>query len=144
MKTSVPGSSVSTAASMSAALSTSTRVTPVGVGRPTGPQTSPTAAPASRAACATAKPILPELRLLMKRTGSMRSRVGAAGMRTGLPPRRPLPLDELERLEHAARAALATRLVAVGGPEDLHAALRERADVGARRGIGPPYVVLGR
>ena len=79
MKTSVPGNSRNTAASISAALSTSTRVTPAGVGRLTGPATSTTSAPASRAACATANPILPELRLLMKRTGSMRSRVGPGG-----------------------------------------------------------------
>ena len=44
-----------------------------------------TLAPASRAACATANPILPELRLLMKRTGSIRSRVGPAVMSTRRP-----------------------------------------------------------
>jgi hypothetical protein len=76
---------------MSAALSTSMRVTPAGVGRLTGPATSTTLAPASRAACATAKPILPELRLLMKRTGSMRSRVGPALTSTRRPARAPPP-----------------------------------------------------
>jgi hypothetical protein len=48
-----------------------------------------TSAPASRAAAAMAKPIFPELRLLMKRTGSMRSRVGPAVSSTRLPARGP-------------------------------------------------------
>jgi hypothetical protein len=44
----------------------------------TGPLTSRTRAPASAAASATAKPIRPVLRLLIKRTGSSASRVGPA------------------------------------------------------------------
>ncbi len=79
----------------------------------------------------------------MKRTGSMRSRVGPAVMSTRLPASAHA-LGELERLEHAALADLPARLIALGGPEDLHAALRERADVGARGGIGPHDVVHGR
>ena len=71
---------------MSAALSTSMRRTPAGVVSATGPATSTTSAPAARAAAATAKPILPELRLLMNRTGSMRSRVGPAVMQHALTP----------------------------------------------------------
>jgi hypothetical protein len=62
-----------TAASMSRAERTSTRVTPRGVGSATGPATSVTSAPASRAARAIAKPILPLERLVMPRTGSMAS-----------------------------------------------------------------------
>jgi len=76
---------------MSAALSTSIRRTPAGVGRLTGPLTSTTSAPASRAAGATAKPIFPELRLLMKRTGSIRSRVGPAVINTRRPFNGPPP-----------------------------------------------------
>ena len=63
---------------MSSAETTSTRVTPRGVGWLTGPQTSVTSAPASRAARASAKPILPDERLVMPRTGSMASKVGPA------------------------------------------------------------------
>ena len=79
-----------TAFNMSAALSTSMRFTPGGVAMDTGPHTTVTSAPASRAAAATAKPIFPELRLLMKRTGSMRSRVGPAVSNTRLPASGPL------------------------------------------------------
>jgi hypothetical protein len=49
------------------------RLTPRGVGWPTGPATNVTSAPASRAARAMAKPILPLDRLVMPRTGSMAS-----------------------------------------------------------------------
>ena len=44
-----------------------------GVGKLTGPATSVTSAPASRAARATAKPIFPLDKLVMPRTGSMAS-----------------------------------------------------------------------
>ena len=95
---------------MSAALSTSMRRTPGGVGSDTGPQTSTTSAPASRAACATAKPILPELRLLTKRTGSIGSRVGPAVISTRRPLSTPLGTSvastrsrEFEGLEHPSR-----------------------------------------
>jgi len=63
-------------------------------------------------------------------------------MRTRRPASTPLPDRSvpLARRDRAARAvgprALAARLIALGGPEDLHAALPERADVGARGGIG--------
>ena len=49
------------------------RATPAGVGRLTGPATSTTSAPRRAAASAIANPILPLLRLPMKRTGSMSS-----------------------------------------------------------------------
>ena len=52
------------------------RCTPAGVGRCTGPATRMTSAPRRAAAAAIAKPILPLLRLPMKRTGSMSSKVG--------------------------------------------------------------------
>ena len=61
------------------------RRTPAGVGRATGPATSVTCAPIARAAAATAKPIFPELRLPMNRTGSMSSNVGPALTSTRLP-----------------------------------------------------------
>ena len=54
------------------------RVTPRGVGKWTGPATSVTSAPASRAARAIAKPILPEEWLVMPRIGSSASKVGPA------------------------------------------------------------------
>ncbi len=79
----------SAATIISAAVSTSRRSTPAGVARCTGPAMSVTSAPASRAASATAKPILPELRLLMNRTGSIGSRVGPAVTSTRRPPRLP-------------------------------------------------------
>ncbi len=101
MKISSGRTSACTAASMSAALSTSTRRTPAGVAKATGPQIITTSAPASRAACATAKPILPELRLLMKRTGSMGSRVGPAVIST----RRPLNTPLGTRVESASAAS---------------------------------------
>ena len=87
-----------------------------------------TSAPASRAACATAKPILPELRLLMKRTGSIGSRVGPAVISTRRPCRSPLPhsmleRDDFERLEHAARADFPAGLVPRSGTEHMHAPL---------------------
>ncbi|MNE89017.1 hypothetical protein D3C80_1863870 [compost metagenome] len=55
----------SQAASMSRALTTSMRLTRSGVGRCTGPLIRVTLAPASAAASARAKPILPELWLVM-------------------------------------------------------------------------------
>ena len=91
MKMSVPGSSAATASIIGSAVSTSTRSTPGGVATFTGPATSTTRAPARRAASATAKPILPELRLVMNRTGSMRSRVGPAVTTTLRPASAPVP-----------------------------------------------------
>lgn len=51
--------SLSASAAISRAVSTSTRITPGGVGSGTGPATSSTSAPASAAAAAIAKPCLP-------------------------------------------------------------------------------------
>src|SRR5512134_2838106 len=76
-----------TAANMSPALRTSVRATPGGVGSDTGPATSVTSAPASHAARAIAKPIRPELALVMTRTGSIGSSVGPAVTSTRLPAR---------------------------------------------------------
>ena len=87
MNTSAACACGSVAASMSCADRTSRRVTPRGVGRLTGPATSVTSAPASRAARAIAKPILPLDRLVMPRTGSMASNVGPAVISTRLPAR---------------------------------------------------------
>ena len=76
-----------TAAFISLALTTSSRSTPAGDGRWTGPAIKVTSAPASRAASASANPWRPELRLLMKRTGSRNSRVGPAVTSTLTPAR---------------------------------------------------------
>mgnify|MGYP002062386975 CR=1 FL=1 len=73
------------------AVSTSTLVTPAGVARVTGPATRVTCAPCAASALATAKPILPELRLAMKRTGSIGSRVGPAVTSARRPASRPSP-----------------------------------------------------
>ena len=72
------GSRLRTASSMSHAETTSTRSTPGGVGRLTGPATSTASCPARAAARATAKPILPVDGLERNRTGSANSRVGPA------------------------------------------------------------------
>ena len=73
--------SVMTAWNISAAVTTSCRVTPAGVGSATGPATNVTRWPAAAAARAMANPIFPDERLEMNRTGSMASRVGPAVMR---------------------------------------------------------------
>ena len=74
-----------TAACICSADCTSTRRTPSGVGRWTGPATSVTSAPASRAARAIAKPILPDEWLVMPRTASIASKVGPAVTSTWWP-----------------------------------------------------------
>ena len=77
------------AACISLALTTLVRaILPVasrGVDRSQGPVTKCTCAPASTAALAIAKPILPELRLVMPRTGSIASKVGPAVINTFFP-----------------------------------------------------------
>ena len=96
-------------------------------------------------------PSCPELRLLMKRTGSMRSRVGPAVISTRRPASAPLPAAAPRRARRAraARACAPRRLSPQAwspsaGPEDLHAALRERGHVGARRRVRPHHVIHGR
>ena len=85
------------------AVPTSMRRTPRGVGRCTGPATSVTSAPASAAARAIAKPILPLERLVMPRTGSIGSKVGPAVISTALA-RQQLRLEERDQLgEQLAR-----------------------------------------
>ncbi len=78
-----------TASYISLAETTSVRwIFPVarrGVSNSHGPAIKCTSAPASRAALAIAKPILPELRLVMPRTGSIASNVGPAVINTRLP-----------------------------------------------------------
>ncbi len=80
-----------TASYISPAELTQTRSTPKGASRWVGPLTRTTRAPASAAASATAYPIFPELKLLMKRTGSSASRVAPAVTMT----LNPLSLSEL-------------------------------------------------
>ena len=85
ISTSAPCSAGCKAACICRADSTSTRATPCGVGRCTGPAISVTCAPARRAARAMAKPILPLERLVRPRTGSMASNVGPAVTTTRRP-----------------------------------------------------------
>jgi hypothetical protein len=93
---------------------------PRGVGRCTGPATRVTSAPASRAARAMAKPILPLEWLVMPRTGSIASKVGPAVTSTCWPTRvfgdqvGDQFLEQFPGLQHAAVAELATGLVAAG------------------------------
>ena len=94
--------------------------TPGGAARLTGPLTSTTLAPASRAASATAYPIFPELRLVMKRTGSMRSRVGPAVTSTLRPASAPAVTADAARdgtaaSAQAAQTAAGTRQLAEMG-----------------------------
>src|SRR6185436_19030117 len=77
------------AASISRAVLTSTRSTPGGVGRWTGPATSTTRAPRRAASAARENPILPLERLPRKRTGSTGSKVGPAVTTTVRPVRGP-------------------------------------------------------
>ena len=104
-------------------LTTSMRSTLAGADSDVGPATSVTAAPASAAACASAKPIFPELVLVIPRTGSIASNVGPAVISTRLPVR-------ILGWAHATTAAnmssgscilpcarLAAGLVADAGPE---------------------------
>ncbi len=74
-----------TASCISRAVVTSMRRTPRGLASDVGPATSVTSAPASRAACASANPVLPEERLVIPRTGSIGSKVGPAVSSTRLP-----------------------------------------------------------
>ena len=78
MKISTPAIWRSAAACISRAELIRVSLTVSGILRLTGPAITATSAPASTAAWATAAPICPELRLLIKRTGSMASRVGPA------------------------------------------------------------------
>ena len=90
MNKSQPARRAITAVCISAAVSTSRRSTPAGVASWTGPDTNSTFAPASAAAAASAKPILPLERLVKYRTGSIGSRVGPAVTITRLPSNTPL------------------------------------------------------
>ncbi len=76
-----------TASCISAAESARTRRTPAGGSAVVEPATTVTSAPRARAASASAKPILPEERFEMKRTGSISSRVAPVVMRTRSPAR---------------------------------------------------------
>src|SRR5262249_53239888 len=50
-------------------------------------------------------------------------------------------IDQVERLQHPAWTNLAACLIALGGPEYLHAALLQRCYVRARCRIGPHYMI---
>ena len=88
-----------------------------------GPATSVTAAPASAAAFASAKPIFPELVLVIPRMGSIASNVGPAVISTRLPVRtfgsgpRNDRGEYVFRFLHPAFASFATSLVAHTGTE---------------------------
>ncbi len=74
--------SAMTAFSISSALLICTNLLTFGFGIAVGPVTKVTSAPIACAVFAMAYPILPELRLVMARTGSIASSVGPAVMRT--------------------------------------------------------------
>ena len=108
-----------------------------------GPATSVTCAPASAAACANAKPILPELELVMPRTGSIASNVGPAVTSTLLAgeqlrlPQRDERRVQLRGLEHAAVAGLVARELAAAGAEDGHAVRAQPRHVALRGRVAP-------
>ena len=79
------GRAASQAASISRAVSTSMRRTPLGADKAVGPLTKVTSAPKAARAEAIAYPCLPEERLVSRRTGSMGSAVGPAVTRARLP-----------------------------------------------------------
>jgi hypothetical protein len=79
--------SAASAASIAAAVSARTTATPSGMATASIPATSVTRAPRSRAASQTAIPIVPVLRLPMKRTGSIGSAVPPAVTTTWRPAR---------------------------------------------------------
>ena len=101
-----------------------------------------------------ANPILPLLRLPMKRTGSMSSKVGPALTRMRRPAERAAVLmptspllergDDLHRLAHATGAGFAFGQRAVVGADHRHAALAQRGDVGLRGRVQPHAVVHRR
>ena len=140
----------STAAAMSAALCTSMRVTLAGVGSAVGPATRVTVAPASAQACASAKPILPELRLVMPRTGSIASTVGPAVSSTRLPASTFGCTDASSAanissgFEHAAVADFAAGLVAACGAQDLDSIGAKLRDIALRRRVAPHLPVHRR
>jgi hypothetical protein len=75
---SIPGQSDTHSRYISSAETTSTRRTPGGVSKATGPLTSTTSAPRAASCAATAYPILPVEWLEMNLTGSIASTVGPA------------------------------------------------------------------
>ncbi len=91
----------------------------------------------------------------MKRTGSMRSRVGPAVTSTLRPASSPAARDSARRrckharnqvvwLQHPAGAGLAAGLVAFAGTEDRDTARTQQIDVGARGGVRPHQAIHGR
>jgi len=102
-----------------------------------------TAAPASAAARASAKPILPELVFVIPRTGSIASNVGPGGNEHA-PAREDLGhtrrhdrVVDLQRFQHPSVADLAAGLVARRGAEDADAVGTELRDVAPRRRVRP-------
>ena len=150
MKTSTPSRCASTAAAISAALTTSMRVTPAGVASAVGPLTSVTVgARLGR-------------RLREREAHLARARVGDAAHRVDRLERRAggeqhalarqhlrlRPRDDrgedLLRLQHAAVAGLAAGLVAGAGPEDDDAVGDELRDVALGGRVGPHLPVHRR
>ncbi len=150
MNTSHDATRLSTAAAMSAALCTSTRSTLAGVGSVVGPATSVTVAPASAAACASAKPILPELVLVMPRTGSIASNVGPAVSSTRLPAStlgcaHATTASKIScGSEHPPGAGFAAGLIADARAEHDHAVGDEPRDVPLRGRVAPHLPVHRR
>ena len=150
MKTSVPGSSRSTAPSMSAALSTSTRVTPAGR-RQTHRSRHQHHAGARLARRLRDR----EAHLPGAAVADEAHRVDALARRARgdehAPPGERAAVRAAARraarrdpgLEHAARAALPAGLVALPGTENVHAALRRASRRWPRRGVRPHQMVHG-
>ena len=118
-----------------------------GVASAVGPATIVTSAPASAAACASANPILPELELVMPRTGSIASNVGPGRQQHALAGEH-LRLPRRDERREAAPPASSMR----PSPFSLHASSpvsgrgsrcrrRELRDVALRRGIRPHLAV---
>ena len=123
---SAAGAARSTASRMAAAVVASTTVTPRGGATLMAPAISVTDAPRSRAASAMAAPILPLLRLPMKRTGSSGSRVPPALTTTCSPSRSPARAKSC-----STASTIALRL---GQPADAGQAAGQRARPPGRRG----------
>jgi hypothetical protein len=123
---------------------------PAGVASDVGPLTSVTIAPASAAACASAKPILPELVLVIPRTGSIASNVGPAVNSTRLParilwlPRRVHCGENFVGFQHPTFTRLAAGLITDSRTEDGDSVSSESRDIALVRSIRPHQAIHRR
>ena len=144
MTTSLLSARESTASHSSAQETMGANSTPVGAGRETGPETSVTCAPRSRAASAMAKPILPVERLVRKRTGSSISRVGAGGDKHAATGEVLFFAEDFFdgaqdglRFLHAAHVLVAAGEMPAGGAAEAHAPGAQAFGVFLRGGVFP-------